>query len=283
VVKDLVAAGHKVLGLARSDAGAEAVRKAGGEVHRGSLEDLESLKSGVATTDGVIHLAFNHDFTKFADNCEAETRAVKTLGESLAGSDRPFVVTSGLGFLAQGRPGTEEDNPIPNPAYPRTSEATAVSFLPDKVNVSIVRLPQVHDQHKQGLITYLIAIAQQKGVSAYIGEGKTRWSAVHKLDAAQLYRLAFEKKRAGAKYHAVAEEGVTFKQIAEAIGHRLNLPVVSKSEEETAEHFGWMAMFANLDLVGSSAITKKELNWHPTGPHLISDLQNLKIVENAVH
>ena len=279
VVPELISAGHQVLGLTRSDAGAQSLKAAGAEVHRGELEDLESLRSGAAESDGVIHCAFIHDFSKFKENCEIDRRAIEALGSALAGSHRPLLVTGGAAALAQGRPATEEDPPVPpSPSLPRVSEQTGLSFVGRGVNASVVRLPQVHDTVKQGLITYLVTLAREKGVSAYIGEGFNRWAAAHVLDVARLYRLALEKNEAGARYNAVAEEGVPLREIAEAIGRGLKVPVVSKSPEEAAAHFGFLAIFAGRDLIVSSALTQKRLGWHPTGPGLLEDLNNMRYV-----
>ena len=254
MVQELIGGGYKVIGLARSDAGAKALAALGAEVHRGDLTDLESLRSGAAAADGVIHTGFIHDFSKFAENCEIDKRAIEVLGSALEGSKRPMLVTAGLTTVAQGRAATEEDAHIPVSAtYPRASEATAEALLKRGVRVSTVRLPQVHDKMKQGLVTYAIAVAREKGVSTYLGEGLNRWAAVHRLDAARVYRLALEKQEAGDRYHAVAEEGVPVREIAEAIGRGLKVPVVSKSPEEAAAHFGSLAMFAGLDLSASSA------------------------------
>lgn len=275
-VKELIDAGHEVLGLARSDAGAKSLIATGAEVHRGDIEDLESLRSGAAKSDGVIHTAFNHDFSKFKENCEIDRRAIEALGSELEGSDRPLVVTSGLALLANGRASTEDDPPLPvSDTYPRASEATAISLMESGVRASVVRLPQVHDTIKQGLITYLIDVAREKGVSAYVGDGTNRWAAVHRLDAARLYRLALEKQESGATYHAVAEEGVPLRNIVEVIGRGLKVPVVAISKEEAANHFGFLGMFAGLDLVASSTQTQKWLGWRPTGPGLIADLQRV--------
>jgi nucleoside-diphosphate-sugar epimerase len=277
IVTELIGAGHQVLGLTRSDAGAQSLKAAGAEVHRGGLEDLESLRSGAAGADGVIHTAFNHDFSKFAANCAEDRRAIEVIGTVLEGSDRPFLVTSGLAIVAPGRLATENDPPLPTTdTYPRASEATAISLLARGVQASVVRLPQVHDPVKQGLITYAIAVAREKGISAYVGDGQNRFAAAHRLDAARLYRLALEKGSAGARYHAVAEEGVTFREIAEVIGKGLKVPVVSLSSKEAGEHFGWLAMFAGLDLTASSVLTRQRLGWHPTGPGLITDLEQMR-------
>lgn len=280
VVQELIGAGHKVIGLARSDAGAKSLAAAGAEVHRGDLQDLDTLRSRAAGSDGVIHTAFVHDFSKFAENCEIDKRAIEVLGSALEGSERPLLVTSGLATLAQGRMPTEEDAPLPpSRSYPRASESTAEAFLERGVRVSVVRLPQVHDTVKQGLVTHLIALAREKGVSVFVGDGTNRWAAVHRLDVARLYRLALEKQEAGARYHAVAQEGVPVREIAEAIGRGLKLPVVSKSPQEAAAHFGGLAVFAGRDLTGSSVQTQRRLGWHPTGPGLIADLDGANYFE----
>ena len=273
IVQELIGAEHQVLALARSDAGAKSLGAAGAQVYRGNLEDLESLRRGAAMSDGVIHTGFNHDMSKFAENCEIDKRAIETLGSALEGSKRPLLVTSGLATVAEGRMPTENDAPLPpSPSYPRVSEATAEALLKRGVRASVVRLPQVHNTVKQGLVTYTIAVAREKGVSAYVGDGLNRWAAVHVLDAVRLYRLALEKQEAGARYHAVAEDGVPVRDIAEAIGRGMNLPVVSKPPEEAAAHFGWLGMFVGRNLVGSSVHTQERLGWRPTEPGLLADL-----------
>ena len=273
LVHELIGAGYQVLGLARSDAGAKFLTDAGAQVQRGGLEDLENLRSAAATSDGVVHLGFNHDFSKFAANCEMDRLAIETIGAALAGSGRPLVVTSGTGIIAPGRLATEDDVPPANPVYPRVSEQTAASLAARGINASVVRLPQVHDREKQGFVTYAIAIAREKGVSAYVGDGLNRWPAVHRLDAAHLYRLALEKGTIGGRYHAVAEEGVPVREIAESIGRGLKMPVVSKSPEEAAGHFGFLGFFVGLDCPASSALTQERLGWRPTAqPAMLDDL-----------
>jgi nucleoside-diphosphate-sugar epimerase len=266
VVSELLANGHQVLGLTRSQQGAAALAAAGAEAVHGSLEDLDSLRRGAAAADGVIHTAFIHDFSKFEENCEIDRRAIEAIGSELVGSNRPLIVSSGLPVP------TEDDVPAPGP-LPRVSEQTAISLVERGVRAMVMRLPQVHDRDKQGLVSYLIALAREKGISAYVGAGLNRWPAVHRLDAAPLYRLALEKGSAGARYHAVAEEGVSLREIAEAIGRGLKIPVVAKSPEEAAGHFGWMGLFAGMDLTASSALTQQRLGWRPTDkPGMIADL-----------
>ena len=281
IVPELINAGHQVLGLTRSDAGAKALLAAGAEAHRGDLEDPETLRSGAAKSDGVIHCAFDHDFSDFVAICEKDRRAIEALGDGLEGSDRPLVITSGtgMGSVAPGQPATEDyfDPNHPNPR--KASELAGVSVAERGVNVSVMRLPQVHNTFKQGLITYAIAVAREKGISAYVGDGLNRWPAVHVLDAARLYRLALEKAEAGARYHAVAEEGVPVREIAEVIGKGLKVPVVAMSPEEAAGHFGWLAPFAAWDMPASSALTRKRLGWLPTGPALIADLKQMRYSE----
>jgi nucleoside-diphosphate-sugar epimerase len=278
VTEDLIRAGHQVLGLVRSDAGAKIVAAAGAEVHRGDIYDLGSLRSGAAKADGVIHCAFNHDdMANFVANCETDRKVIEAIGAELAGSERHLVITSGTGRSASGRPRTEEDPLIPSSVFPRgASEEAAESVLARGVSVSVIRLPQVHDPYKQGLITPLIAVARQKGVSAYVGEGTNRWPAAHRLDAAALYRLALEKAVAGARYNAVGEEGISLREIAESIGRGLKIPVVSVSPEKIGEHFGWLSMMVGIDMPASSVLTQQRLGWKPSHVGLIADLDEAK-------
>ncbi len=280
VTRDLVAAGHDVIGLCRSEAKAAALAEAGAEVYRGSIDDLDGLAAGLERADGVIHLAFKHDFSNFVANCQDDRRVVTGLGAALRGSNRPLIVTSGTG-LANTVPGesAKEDNPIiGSDRHPRAiSEEAAADVAGTGVNVSVVRLPQVHDVRRQGLISPVIEIYRQKGACAYVGDGATRWPAAHVLDVARLYRLAIEKAEPNAKYHAVAEEGVTLRTIAETIGKRLDLPVTSITPEDAQAFFGWLAMFATHDVPASNAQTRQKLGWTPTGPGLLEDLAQLEV------
>jgi len=276
IVQELLAAGHTVLGLARTDAAAATLIAAGAQVHRGSLTDLASLRNGAAAADGVIHTAFNHDFSKFKENCEAERHAIAALGSALAGSDRLLIVTSGIGLLSLGRVATEADLPPSGPtANPRVASEEAAALAASRgVQVSVVRLPpSVHGDGDHGFVPILIGLARDKGASAYVGDGLNRWPAVHRLDAARLFRLALEKGAADAVYHGVAEEGVPFREIAGVIARGLDVPVVSKMREEAASHFGWFAHFAGLNVPASSVQTRKQLGWQPQQPGLIPDLE----------
>jgi nucleoside-diphosphate-sugar epimerase len=269
--KELIANGHQVLGLARSDANAAALKKLGASVHRGSLEDLDSLRKGAKETDGTIHLAFIHDFSKFAENGQIDKRAIEAMGGVLEGTNKPLIVTSGTLLVAPGRLATEEDPAMPG--LPRMSEIAGLAFAKQGVRAMAVRLPQVHGgDGKCGLVTLLLEIAREKGVAGYVGDGGNRWSAAHRLDVARLYRLALEKGVAGTSYHAVADEGVTARDIAEILGRHLKLPVASITPENVAAHFGTMAMFAGMDGAASSALTQKWLGWKPTQIGMIADI-----------
>ena len=274
----LLEAGHQVLGLTRSAAGARQLAAAGAEVHRGDLEDPASLQRGAEKADAVIHCAFDHDFSRFAENCQKDKRNIEAIGAALAGSHRPFVITSSTGMGGAGGQLAREDVFDTTHRLPRKiTEETGNAVAERGVNVSYVRLPQVHDTKKQGLISPLIEIARAKGRVAYLGEGQNCWPAAHLSDVALLYKLAVERGEPGARYPAVAEEGITTRAIAEALGRRLKLPVVSLRGDEAAAHFGWITAFAGLDMAASSAITRKKLGWNPVGPGLIADLENLEL------
>lgn len=276
VVRDLIAAGHHVVGLARSEKGADAVAESGAEVHRGSLQDLESLRSGAARADGVIHLAFNHDFSKFAENGADERRAIEAIGAELEGSDRPLVVASGVALLAPGSLATESSpSRAASESLPRNPEGAVAALRERGVCATTVRLPPTtHGHGDHGFVPNVIALARQKGVSPYVGDGLNRWPAAHRLDAARVFRLAVEHGAEGGPFHAVAEQGVPFKTIAEVIGRRLNVPVVSQTAEESATHFGWFARFAGVDCPASSERTRSLLGWKPEQPGLIADLDH---------
>ena len=283
VVRELIEAGHQVLGLARSDAAAAKIASAGAEVHRGSLDDLDSLRSAAAASDGVIHLAFIHDFSDYEGTARTDLRAVQTIGAALEGSGKPFVITSGTlmltFFLPQGRLGTEKDVADAGSVAPRVvSENVALALSRRGVRSSIVRLsPSVHDKRRGGFTEILVAIAREKGVSGYVGDGSNRWPAVHQLDAARLFRLALEKAPAGSVLHAVAEEGVPTRSIAEVIGRHLDVPVVSIAPSDAGKHFShfsWLGLFSSTDNVTSSALTRELLGWQPVHPTLIQDLED---------
>lgn len=274
VVAELRDGGHEVIGLARSDAAAEGLLQAGARVHRGSLQDLDSLRRGAAGADAVIHTAFDHDFTRFAENSRADRDAIEALGSALVGSQRPLLVTAGVALLAPGRVAVEADTPAEDPNYPRRSEAAAAALVQRGVRASVVRLPpSVHGLGDHAFVPMLAAIAREKGVSAYIDDGENRWTAVHQLDAARLYRLAVEQGATERAFHAVAEESLPFRVIAEAIGTLLGLPPRSVSGAEAQAHFGWFTVFASLDTPASSARTREVLGWSPRQPDLLTDLQ----------
>jgi nucleoside-diphosphate-sugar epimerase len=270
VVQELIGSGHRVLGLARSDASAAALA-AGAEVHRGSITDLDSLTRGAASADAVIHCAFNHDFSRFQENCVEDERAIAAMGAALAGSQRPLLVTSGMALIAPGRLADEDDSTQPD--FPRASERAALALAAAGLHAGAVRLPpSVHGLGDHGFVPRLIQIAREKGVAAYVGEGLNRWSGVHRLDAARVYRLALEQGVGRRVYHAVGDEGAPFKDIAAVIGRRLGVPTASLTAEEAQGHFGWMAPFAGMDMAASAAKTRAVLGWSPVGPGLIADL-----------
>ncbi len=277
IVPDLIAAGHQVLGLARSDKSARALEEAGAEVQRGTLEEPETVARGAAVSDAVIHTAFDHDFSRFAENAQKDGRVIEAIGAELAGSDRPFLITSGTGMgnSSPGELATEKvfDRDNPNPR--RLSELVAERLMERGISIAVVRLPQVHNLEKQGLISPAIGIARAKNLSAYVGDGTNRWPGAHVDDVARLYRLALEAHTPGARWHAVGEEGISFREIAETIGAGLDIPVRSLSPEEAAGHFDWLAPFAAMDMPASSASTRAQLGWEPTGPGLLEDLRRM--------
>jgi nucleoside-diphosphate-sugar epimerase len=271
VVRELLGAGHQVLGLARSDASAAALTAVGADVHRGSIDELDGLERGAAASDGVVHTAFDHDFSKYVENCERDRRAIAALGAGLAGTDRRLVVTSGIGLLPRGALATETTPPAPSPRA--ASEEAATELASRGVRVSIVRLPpSVHGDGDHGFVPMLIGIARSKGASAYVGDGGNHWPAVHQFDAARLYRLVLEQGATGAAYHAVDEQGVPFRDIAGAIGRGLNVDVRSVDVDHAADHFGWFTTFASIDVQASSEITRERLGWAPREKGLIADL-----------
>lgn len=276
VVRELIDNGHAVLGLARSDAGAAALEAAGAQVLRGSLEDVDGLRRGALESDGVIHAGFNHDFSRFAENCALDRRAIEALGAALEGTSKPLLVTSGTALVRPGRIATEQDAAhAVSDAFPRASEPAAEALAARGVHASIVRLPpSVHGEGDHGFVPMLIGTARAKGISAWVGDGANRWPSVHRVDAARLYRLAIERAARGERYHAVAEEGVPFHAIAAAIAHRLGIPAHSLGVEQAADHFGWLARFAAIDAPASSTWTRDALGWTPTGPALLDDVDS---------
>ncbi|WP_158781424.1 SDR family oxidoreductase [Pantoea sp. BAV 3049] len=278
IVPELQAAGHQVLGLTRSDVGAEALKAAGVEVCRGTLEDPASIAAGAARADAVIHTAFDHDFSRFVANCEKDVRVITALAEALKGSNRPLIITSGTGMGNAGRggPATEDVFNADDPNPRKASEVTGNKFLDAGQDVRVMRLPQVHDTFRQGLISPYIDIAREKGVAAYVAEGNNCWPAAHVLDVAKLYVMALDKGQKGARYHAVAEEAISSRQIAEVVAKGLGIPAVSITPDEAQQHFGWFAMFAGMDLRASGRWTQQQMGWQPTGPGLIDDLSRMK-------
>ena len=278
IVRELIQDGHQVLGLTRSDTGAQSLAALGAEVHRGDIEDLDSLRRGAEGVDGVIHTAFNHDFSRFLANCEVDRQVVETLGSVLHGTQRPLVITSVamLGAAAFGQLATEDTFNAEQPNPRKVSEIALDALAQRGVQVSAVRLPQVHNPLKQGLITFLSALAREQGVSAYVDGGLNRWAAAHLSDVAHLYVLALQKGVAGSRYHAVAEEGVPVRTIAEVIGRGLGVPVKSIAAADAPAHFGWLSAFIGHDMSASSALTQQRLAWQPTGPGLIADLEEMR-------
>ncbi|QDE41321.1 SDR family oxidoreductase [Luteibacter pinisoli] len=283
IVPELLAAGHQVLGMTRSDAGAAWLTRQGAEVHRATLEDLDSIRAGAANVDAVIHTAFDHDFANFVANCEKDARVIAALGAVLKGSSRPLLITSGTGIGQAGPhlPATEDVTNFAHPNPRIASEKQGNALLDAGVNVAVVRLPQVHDTKRQGLISPFIDISREKGVVGYVGDGGNRWPAAHVDDVARLYRLAIAQAEPGARYHAVDEEGVAVRDIAAVVAEGLNLPLKSLSAEEAPAHFGWLGMFAGLDLVASSKVTRARLGWTPTGPSLLDDLRHMDFAVTA--
>jgi nucleoside-diphosphate-sugar epimerase len=278
LVPELVGAGHHVVGLSRSDAGAEALTRAGAEVVRGDVNDLDRLRAIAAAADGVIHAAFNHDFSNLTRHSENDRKVIETLGGALAGSNRPLIVTSGTGLIQSktGGPAVETDDPPTSAESPRAAtEEAADALIAKGGRVMVLRLPQVHDTRRQGRISEHVRLARRHGWVAYVGEGQNRYPAAHVSDAVRLYRLALETGQAGARYHAVAEEGVTLRDIAEVIGAGLKIPVKTITPDEAPAYFGLLANLATLDLAASSALTRQQLGWNPTGPDLLTDLRNM--------
>lgn len=274
VVTQLLTSGHEVTGMTRSDAGAYALARAGASVHRADLSDIDAIRSGAEQADAVIHTAFDHDFSKFVENCEQDRRVITALGETFKGSSRPLIITSGVGMgeRAHGEPAIETvlNTDHPNPRI--ASELVGITALEAGVDVRVVRLPQVHDTRRHGLLTYFIAISREQGAAAYVGDGNNRWPAAHVSDVAELYRLALDRGQTGERYHAVAEEGIPSRSIAEVVGAGLRVPVISIPVGEATAHFGWFASFAGMDTAASSVLTRERLGWNPTGPGMIDDL-----------
>jgi nucleoside-diphosphate-sugar epimerase len=277
LVPELITAGHRVLGLARSDAAAQSLIAAGAEVHRGSLENLDSLRDGAAQSDAVIHCAYGNDFSKMEQIARQESQVIDILGGALIGSDRPMLITSVAAVGAAPGQIATEDYYNPKSRNPRMSTELAGEAIANRgVNVTVVRLSQVHNTVRQGFVSALIRVARDKGASAYVGDGTNRWAAAHLNDVVRLYRLALEKHERNSRFHAVAEEGVPLRQIADTIGKVLGLPVIRLSPEEASAHFGWLSMFAGMDMPASSQHTQQRLGWYPSGPSLITDLDQMQ-------
>lgn len=277
IISALLAKGHSVLGLTRSGVGAQALANAGAEAHLGDIENLNSLRAGAAACDAVIHTAFDHNFANFAENCQKDRRAIAALGSALAGSNRPLLITSStaMGARAPGQMADEDSFNATSPNPRVASELAGNLLLDDGINISTIRLSQIHNTRKQGLVSDVIELARKKGVSAYIGDGTNCWSATHLNDAARLYVLALERGTLGARYHATAEAGIPFRTIAEAIARRLDIPTLSIAPDRAAEHFTWLAAFAGKDMSAASSKTRERLGWLPDGPTLLEDIANL--------
>jgi len=276
VIRELVSAGHQVFGLARSDDAAASLAAIGAKAHLGTLENLDSLRSGVDASDAVIHLGFNPDFSKFKESSEIDQKAIEAMGSAIAGSGKPLIVPNGIAGLApSGHLVTEDDDVPESYRFPRVSEQTALRLASEGIRASVIRLPQVHNTLKQGLVTRLIQVARSKGVSAYVGEGLNRWPAGHVSDVARLFRLVLQAGEAGAKYHAVAEEGVELRVIAGVISRIFSLPLKSLTAEEARNYFGPLSMFVSEDMPASAHKTKAQLGWAPSGPTLIADLERI--------
>jgi nucleoside-diphosphate-sugar epimerase len=277
VAQELLSAGHQVLGLTRSQAGAHALLAMGAEPYSGDMEDLASLQRATEGCDAVIHTAFDHDFAHFAANCEKDSRVIAALGSALQASQRPLIITSAtaMGSPAPGQPADEDYFDVNHPHPRAASELAGHALLQRGVNVVVMRLSQIHNPVKQGLVTELIKMARENGRSAYIGEGLNKWSAAHLTDTAHLYRLALEKHQPGARYHATAESGIDFRSIAQRIGEGLGMPTVSVTQREAVALFGWMSGFVGQDMSSRSDKTRTRLGWQPKGPDLITDLGTL--------
>ncbi len=279
IIPELISAGHQVIGLARSEASAQTLKAMGAEAWRGTIDSPSTLRGGAAQSDAVIHTAFDHDFSHFAANCEKDRQVIRVLGDVLKGSDRPLLITSGTGMgdAGDGRPAVENFFSANNINPRVASEIEGNKLLSEGLDVRFIRLPQVHDTTRQGLISPYAEICRQKGAVAYVGEGNNRWPAAHVTDVAKLYVLVLAKGERGKRYHAVAEQGIPARDIARTLSEKFQLPLVSLNTEQAAAHFGWFALFADKDLAASGDWTRSQLGWNPTGPGLIEDLVNMHI------